>query len=121
MGPVLATSPCWSPSELLGCGRLSGQRVGCRAPPACRSLFLEGPAGGAGGPRMEQAGGAGELLNALGLWKEAVGGGAPWATGQRGGMGLAPLGFFRFGLDRKSTRLNSSHHSISYAVFCLKK
>src|SRR5574337_1153323 len=25
------------------------------------------------------------------------------------------------GLDRKSTRLNSSHHSISYAVFCLKK
>src|SRR5574337_1693279 len=25
------------------------------------------------------------------------------------------------GVDRKSTRLNSSHHSISYAVFCLKK
>src|SRR5689334_24311676 len=24
-------------------------------------------------------------------------------------------------LDRKSTRLNSSHSSISYAVFCLKK
>src|SRR5574338_1245409 len=23
--------------------------------------------------------------------------------------------------DRKSTRLNSSHHGISYAVFCLKK
>src|SRR6202789_4626006 len=23
--------------------------------------------------------------------------------------------------DRKSTRLNSSHYSISYAVFCLKK
>src|SRR5689334_24534126 len=28
----------------------------------------------------------------------------------------APLG-----RDRKSTRLNSSHSSISYAVFCLKK
>src|SRR5574337_1820828 len=27
----------------------------------------------------------------------------------------------RDALDRKSTRLNSSHHSISYAVFCLKK
>src|SRR3712207_7330427 len=28
----------------------------------------------------------------------------------------------RFGLvDRKSTRLNSSHANISYAVFCLKK
>src|SRR3712207_7492411 len=26
-----------------------------------------------------------------------------------------------FGLDRKSTRLNSSHANISYAVFCLKK
>src|SRR4051812_49758256 len=25
------------------------------------------------------------------------------------------------GTDRKSTRLNSSHMSISYAVFCLKK
>src|SRR3712207_8920226 len=26
-----------------------------------------------------------------------------------------------FPLDRKSTRLNSSHANISYAVFCLKK
>src|SRR3712207_8857631 len=30
---------------------------------------------------------------------------------------LAPLGI----IDRKSTRLNSSHANISYAVFCLKK
>src|SRR2546422_7616799 len=28
---------------------------------------------------------------------------------------------FRFSRDRKSTRLNSSHGYISYAVFCLKK
>src|SRR5947208_3772042 len=28
---------------------------------------------------------------------------------------------FEFGQDRKSTRLNSSHQIISYAVFCLKK
>src|SRR5688572_32065044 len=27
----------------------------------------------------------------------------------------------RLGSDRKSTRLNSSHSQISYAVFCLKK
>src|SRR5688572_32116051 len=27
----------------------------------------------------------------------------------------------RIGEDRKSTRLNSSHSQISYAVFCLKK
>src|SRR5207248_10133688 len=26
-----------------------------------------------------------------------------------------------YGQDRKSTRLNSSHRTISYAVFCLKK
>src|SRR3712207_7254334 len=29
--------------------------------------------------------------------------------------------FFAKFLDRKSTRLNSSHANISYAVFCLKK
>src|SRR2546430_16421948 len=33
------------------------------------------------------------------------------------GAGLARAGK----LDRKSTRLNSSHSQISYAVFCLKK
>src|SRR5690242_21183462 len=30
------------------------------------------------------------------------------------------IGVPRFARDRKSTRLNSSHMSISYAVFCLK-
>src|SRR5947209_11441219 len=30
-------------------------------------------------------------------------------------------GYQVLGLDRKSTRLNSSHANISYAVFCLKK
>src|SRR5699024_11723839 len=34
-------------------------------------------------------------------------------------MVLAGVPYFL--LDRKSTRLNSSHVSISYAVFCLKK
>src|SRR5690606_41529171 len=33
----------------------------------------------------------------------------------------APSGATRLNLDRKSTRLNSSHVKISYAVFCLKK
>src|SRR3989338_4156056 len=56
-------------------------------------------------------------------------------AGLEGGMGGAGGGFrdpmdifgdlFGFsgmrGGDRKSTRLNSSHSSISYAVFCLKK
>src|SRR5690606_41670118 len=34
---------------------------------------------------------------------------------------VAVLGGGCSGLDRKSTRLNSSHVKISYAVFCLKK
>src|SRR5688572_33118485 len=32
-----------------------------------------------------------------------------------------PVTFAHWLLDRKSTRLNSSHSQISYAVFCLKK
>src|SRR5690242_20828674 len=32
-----------------------------------------------------------------------------------------PERIVRKNIDRKSTRLNSSHMSISYAVFCLKK
>src|SRR2546430_8859733 len=36
---------------------------------------------------------------------------APPVAGSRGAHGV----------DRKSTRLNSSHSQISYAVFCLKK
>src|SRR2546427_4550788 len=32
-----------------------------------------------------------------------------------------PAGLGRVEIDRKSTRLNSSHSQISYAVFCLKK
>src|SRR2546429_1386637 len=32
-----------------------------------------------------------------------------------------PEGWARYERDRKSTRLNSSHGYISYAVFCLKK
>src|SRR5690625_5798819 len=34
---------------------------------------------------------------------------------------IAPIDHFKEYADRKSTRLNSSHVAISYAVFCLKK
>src|SRR2546429_8816722 len=37
------------------------------------------------------------------------------------GRSLENLKWIDIGLDRKSTRLNSSHGYISYAVFCLKK
>src|SRR5438552_19190231 len=39
----------------------------------------------------------------------------------RGGAGAALRPGDRGRIDRKSTRLNSSHQIISYAVFCLKK
>src|SRR3712207_7041243 len=40
--------------------------------------------------------------------------------GRPPGQGAQP-GEEQHGQDRKSTRLNSSHANISYAVFCLKK
>src|SRR6201992_4481874 len=42
---------------------------------------------------------------------------SPWRAFHR----IPGLGRVGRGGDRKSTRLNSSHPSISYAVFCLKK
>src|SRR3712207_8709712 len=47
--------------------------------------------------------------------------GESWADAD-GGAGQIEL-HYAYGpeLDRKSTRLNSSHANISYAVFCLKK
>src|SRR3712207_8524537 len=42
-------------------------------------------------------------------------GGLPLVAALAGGVAYALT------LDRKSTRLNSSHANISYAVFCLKK
>src|SRR2546430_13472766 len=47
-------------------------------------------------------------------WQGAVRRTALWGDGSVGARGLR-------GRDRKSTRLNSSHSQISYAVFCLKK
>src|SRR5690606_40132652 len=58
--------------------------------------------------------------------------GAPWLSWRgRAGAGPEAAGWERagsagvtepgMGRDRKSTRLNSSHVKISYAVFCLKK
>src|SRR2546430_10121772 len=44
----------------------------------------------------------------------------PIGTKSRGGLARPPIHFLNQ-RDRKSTRLNSSHSQISYAVFCLKK
>src|SRR5262245_64959263 len=51
-----------------------------------------------------------------------------WVDGKTSGMGWIAVALVIFaawdpmrGMNRKSTRLNSSHLGISYAVFCLKK
>src|SRR5690349_24031760 len=52
------------------------------------------------------------------------GAGMPSASLPRPPLGRRASGLVRWRrslLDRKSTRLNSSHVEISYAVFCLKK
>src|SRR3712207_7789652 len=71
------------------------------------------------GPRLAQAGpafpprSAGARRSGLG---DHVVDGEPEAAPEDGReVTLEPAG------DRKSTRLNSSHANISYAVFCLKK
>src|SRR5690606_40599902 len=85
-----------------------------------------GRAGGAGAGGIAAAGGAAGALPGAGP------GGRPGVRdphragpprGRSGGDG-APAAFAGRGdhrPDRKSTRLNSSHVKISYAVFCLKK
>src|SRR5438045_8782436 len=45
----------------------------------------------------------------------------PITEGRRSPPPAARTGDRRPSVDRKSTRLNSSHLGISYAVFCLKK
>src|SRR2546430_4421933 len=65
---------------------------------------------------------AGNARIACSVWLGARGG-AVHCSGERLGA-AAPAqahGCCRGGGDRKSTRLNSSHSQISYAVFCLKK
>src|SRR3712207_7458160 len=57
--------------------------------------------------------GGGGLRAGAGLYSQSNA-----ASGSR--LALATTDNFSIG-DRKSTRLNSSHANISYAVFCLKK
>src|SRR3712207_8650454 len=62
-----------------------------------------------------------EVGAAMGLGQ--VHGAGPFARNHLRHIGLLQVraGVLEQRLDRKSTRLNSSHANISYAVFCLKK
>src|SRR5713101_1249341 len=110
--------------------RRAGTRPGRAGPgPGQRSGCTGASRGGEDGARRRRsaaqarAGGAGPP-------EEAVRAAGPAGARRRGGAGGAgpdPRGRHEarlpraHGPDRKSTRLNSSHMSISYAVFCLKK
>src|SRR5947209_18768452 len=75
------------------------------------------PIGGAIGDTPIIVRGNGVPVKAVGL----MGGGALTVVVGRKNRGIDKLEDLRGKKDRKSTRLNSSHANISYAVFCLKK
>src|SRR3712207_7197027 len=64
------------------------------------------------------SGGEGMFLDLADSLRGGEGTGAPMYYDVRGPRGARKVNYW---LDRKSTRLNSSHANISYAVFCLKK
>src|SRR3712207_7428257 len=53
--------------------------------------------------------------------RDRVGAGRAVGDGERQALRPASPAGLSSSADRKSTRLNSSHANISYAVFCLKK
>src|SRR6266853_4552501 len=68
------------------------------------------------------------FLVAIALWRRLVPPAIPCKPALLAWMAVAFLSLawavdpaYSLGEDRKSTRLNSSHSQISYAVFCLKK
>src|SRR3712207_7213347 len=69
------------------------------------------------GTRMRAEGGVDGVEGELGSVREGESGNAIALEGDVGDRHLHNLDAG----DRKSTRLNSSHANISYAVFCLKK
>src|SRR2546430_13425061 len=75
------------------------------------TLFRSAPLAG-GDPRR---GGAGPQEGGRRRWNDRGRVGRRWLRGGVRGRGRGRR------QDRKSTRLNSSHSQISYAVFCLKK
>src|SRR3712207_8994913 len=72
----------------------------------------------ADGVEVERPGRVGaERPRRRGVAQRYAGAGDPSLAGDQDVRGLEVA----VGADRKSTRLNSSHANISYAVFCLKK
>src|SRR5258707_11252474 len=118
---------------LSGVGQASGAQ---RLPVTMGQVFgslaggaMQGAAAGQQGQLREQEATKGAISNAAALnalAQQAAAWGQPAPTRQSVLAGQPLMDWtkiFAGGLpgDRKSTRLNSSHANISYAVFCLKK
>src|SRR5690625_2714110 len=96
--------------------RLARQRVGgWSRPPGVRG-FVGNDGGHVHGAALRSEVHAVERAN-----RSTVGHGGETDVQQCSGREDDELGSGHGGIDRKSTRLNSSHVAISYAVFCLKK
>src|SRR5580698_8916151 len=98
--PPLVAAPCSAPPGAPGC-LPSGEIATFEARFPCGTFTT-----GAGGPGLEES--------AITLCRPSLPDAAETS-------GAAPASACTCLRDRKSTRLNSSHMSISYAVFCLKK
>src|SRR5947207_1656286 len=110
---VLATS-------ILVCATMGCDSKPDGAAPAPVAATAPSPAGSATGPVATAAAAADAAANAAAALDIANGGNG----GRRGAAARAAAAAAtgsKIDLDRKSTRLNSSHTVISYAVFCLKK
>src|SRR5207244_13493254 len=70
---------------------------------------------------LAETGGGSIKVDDIGGSVSAETGGDYIDVGTVGGDVNLQTGGGRISIDRKSTRLNSSHQIISYAVFCLKK
>src|SRR2546430_4501600 len=66
-------------------------------------------------------GNQGTALAREGVFQRSIGFATPLGRNGRVTLRSSPADAYAAYRDRKSTRLNSSHSQISYAVFCLKK
>src|SRR5437867_7761701 len=92
------------------------------AGPAARAAAPPAPRGAVGVPWFVWAAVIAATSAKVGIlwdisWHRSIGRDTFWTPAH---MAIY-LGGVLAGLDRKSTRLNSSHRTISYAVFCLKQ
>src|SRR5574340_1519023 len=117
--PGARTVVLWVPPQFNpGSGTPAGDQLQKRL-----DQFMEVNPGVLVEPRVKGASGPGGLLESLTTSSIAAPGAMPSVRSEEHTSELqSPKDLVcRLLLDRKSTRLNSSHQKISYAVFCLKK